>query len=412
MFGVTGQLSSIDYRNTSFIGAEAKNIVIFTVAPVTDANWKKVNSFDNTPIANNLIKSRNTDFSLVGYSNTTLNVSFNLNGVVATGGGHSGNDGPPVTSHYVYSGGGTYNSTTGYTGDHTHTTITTVTFTNNSFLPTHIKTGIYQRNLNSLNPIVPLPIGTIVFAENILNNSGVVANSSYDSKYLCIASTDGSIGTIGGSNTAFATTDSTSGSHSHGGSTSGSVRGAGSQGTINYTYYGTIFSSSLGGHVHLVSVPTNHYKKYVKLRTYVVQKNNTYISSGMIFGFTSNIVSPDWYCCNGQTVHGYTTPNLVDRYIMCGNSNITSHNTIPATNDVNKVIYSGGAFVNSADWMHTHGSSAGYGGGQLQQAGDVSVGLYHDSYNKIHSHSISASTTFTSDFEPNHFNLIYYIYLP
>ena len=365
MFGMTGQLASIDYRNTSFSGAESKNIVIFTVAPVVDSNWQKVTAFDATSIDNNLIKSRNSDFSLVGYSNTMPSVAFNLNATVGTGGGHAGNAGYPYANRYIYSGG-TYGSMTGYTGDHTHV-ISPVSFTNNSFLPTHIKTGIYKRNLNSATSIFPLPIGTIVFAENILNNSGVVANSSYDSKYLCITNTDASMGTIAGSNTVYTTTDSGSGAHSHGGSSSGTIRGAGSQGAINHTYYATAYSSGMGTHSHVISVPTNHYKKYIKLRTYVVQKNNTYISSGMIFGFTSNIVSPDWYCCNGQTVNGYTTPNLVDRYVMCGNSNISSHNIKPTTiDDVNKIVYSGGASMNAADWLHYHGTGTGSGTGQLQ----------------------------------------------
>jgi hypothetical protein len=130
MFGMTGQLASIDYRNTSFSGAESKNIVIFTVAPVVDSNWQKVTAFDATSIDNNLIKSRNSDFSLVGYSNTMPSVAFNLNATVGTGGGHAGNAGYGYAYRYIYSGGGTYGSTTGYTGDHTHA-ISTVTFTNN-----------------------------------------------------------------------------------------------------------------------------------------------------------------------------------------------------------------------------------------------------------------------------------------
>jgi hypothetical protein len=141
------------------------------------------------------------------------------------------------------------------------------------------------------------------------------------------------------------------------------------------------------------------------LNTYVVQQENVYISSGMIFGFTSNNVPPNWYCCNGQTINGYQTPDLTDRYIMCGTA--ASHKVIPSDlNDKNIIKYSGTSSSTNT-WNHKHGSSGVY----QSTSASGQVNCYHAYADAPHNH-ISGVQDVELPYEPPHFNLIYYIYLP
>lgn len=393
MFGVTGILSSVDYRNTTQSFTDADDIVIFTVNDIVNSDWQTIpTSYDN------LIKSRNNNFAYVASANTFTNITGAL--TTTSDGAHISDNYGAYASPYRTTGANDTNRRNGTSGNHIHTVSFSVASSLANF-PYHIKTKLYKRNPYS-RKIFTLPIGTIVFGENIFNNSGVSANSYYDNKYLCSASS--STGTFSGDILIRnPTTVGSSGIHAHVGATTRSQTGYFSEGF----YSGAQDEANQGSHLHTATVYFIQYKKYVKLRTYVVQEENTFISPGMIFGFFSNNVSQGWYCCNGQIVGDYTTPNLVDRYIMCGNSNISSHNIIPnSTDDKNSISYIS-TTVSTEAWKHRHGTGGVFQSGSLYGQEPY----YHTDASITHTHTVSG-TVGPYNYESNHFNLIYYIYLP
>jgi hypothetical protein len=244
-----------------------------------------------------------------------------------------------------------------------------------------------------------LPIGTIVFAENITNNDGVVA-SIYNGLYLYVTSDDNLVGLIGGKTThEITTTSSASGEHSH--VSPGQTYAQTGAENVYIGPTGRTKTTADGElHIHTMTLSLTQNKKYMKLNTYIVQQENVYISSGMIFGFTSNNVPPNWYCCNGQTVNGYITPNLVDRYIVCGD--VSSHKET-SFDDVNAIVLSSSS-TSTDSWYHRHGT-----GNVFQNIGLRKENRYHATGSVPHSHTIPQQEF---PYEPPHFNLMYYVYLP
>jgi hypothetical protein len=397
MFGVTGILSSVDYRNTTQSFTDANNIVIFTINDIVDSDWQTISaSYDS------LIKARDHNYVDVATKTTFGNITGSFTTTI--NGAHKAEDYNAYAIPQI-SGSGFNNNVRrlGTSGNHAHSLTFSINSGSDNF-PFHIKTRLYKRNPYS-RKIFTLPIGTIVFGENILNNYGVVANSYFDNRYLCSSTI--SIGRLGGSNEFFSdVTIGSGGVHNHVGPATRSQTSYPGYGGGDYS--GAVTYGNIGSHTHSGLILFNQYKKYVKLRTYKVQEENTFISPGMIFGFSSNNVSQGWYCCNGQIVAGYTTPNLVDRYIMCGNSDISSHNVKPdSIDDKNSISYvSYDLLIDTNDWNHTHGY-----GGVFQQLGASTEAFFHDSESISHQHTVSA-TPGPYTYESDHYNLIYYIYLP
>jgi len=392
MFGATGNLLSINYNHLGQIPVSASGIVIFTINSVSDSNWVV------SSVNNNLIKARNSNFSYANTSNTNGSaiVSF-------TTGTYAAHDPVPLGTYatpYVQSTFISRNSTIAYSsGSHSHAFSNTVS--SSSFFPSHIKTLLYTRNNGSPSSF-SLPVGTIVFSANITNDYGISSTSSYDNLYLYATNSTSLVGTTGGSSTFnLSGTSTSSGDHTHG-PPSGGTDAPSWNGYMQATGQNQDFTSK--AHTHTLTISFTQNKKYVKLRTYVVQQQNVYISYGMIFGFNTNNVPADWYCCNGQTINGYTTPNLVDRYVMCGNSDISSHNITPITaNDINNISFLNTTLVNNT-WSHRHGTSGAYQAISTKNEND-----YHDTASVNHTHSISGASF---SYEPDHYNLIYYVYLP
>lgn len=396
MFGVTGLLTSTDYRNGTQGPIEASsNLVIFSVSGISDSNWDLISLDDK------FIKSRDSNFADVGTIYLVSNLpSVTINTYLA--GLHLGTNYPAYSYSQMSAleGGKSFN---GYAaGDHIHS----VTINLSGFSPSHIKTKLYKRNYNS-TPFYSLPIGSLIFGEN-LNISGLTATSLYDNKYLC--TTTGSAGSTGGSTTSsLSFVTSSAGEHFHDGPVNNTAQ-TGFNGTGYGQRTGAIESSDGQSHTHTGSITLSQKKKYVKLRTYQVDSDNVFISSGMIFGFISSINHPDWFCCNGQTVRGYTTPNLVDRYIMCGNNVISSHNVKPSISDDYNNITITNFNTNTNTWNHNHGF-----GNQFYQNDGTRLpdSRYHTFSDVPHNHGASTNVVGNSyDYDVAHFNLIFYIYLP
>jgi hypothetical protein len=398
MFGATGLFISIDYRNMGQKFISANNIVITSISPITNPAWVKKTNVQG------IIKSRAHNSSLVNSTNTYTSASISDTTLMA--GQHAATISGPYAESYVYT---TYMDATtiaSTSGSHSHSF--TINLDGPNSYPDILYVGLYEKNSSDTNS---LPIGTIIFAENIATNDlyGISTTSAYDDLYLRITTDDGLIGTQSSSVASLNYTTSSSGSHTH-------EPASGSLGLSTYDPYSPagaeithpVDSPTAGQspiHSHTGTVSISQTKKYKKLRTYVVNGNGAQISNGMIFAFsnTSINLSPNWYCCNGQIINGYTTPNIVDRYILCGNSDISSHNII-GTLDTNK-IYLGSSTTSTNDWTHNHGRMSGY----QNITNYLPAKRYHDTASYPHNHGRNSSDV---DFEPYHRNYIYCIYLP
>lgn len=398
MFGTSGILFSTDFKNGSPIPIEASsNLVIFSVSNISDPNWASIN------YSNTLIKARDSNYVDVGTLYLTPTNLPTLSFTTGTNNSHNGVDYPEYSNSQMSPliGGKGFR---GYpAGSHNHSI--DINLNNQTFLPPHIKIILYKRTNNS-SPFYSLPIGSLIFGEN-LNISGLTATSTYDNKYICCTPV-GNQGTTGGSSSfSFSFITGYSGEHYHDGPVNNSSQ-TGFNGTGYGERSGSIELSTGQSHLHTGSVTLTHKKQYVKLRTYQVTDSNVFISSGMIFGFTSAIDHPDWFCCNGQTARGYVTPNLVNRYIMCGNNNISSHNVNPSALDDLNILNVDNYTVDTNLWNHTHGIENQF----YQNTGTrIPQSRYHTYSNVPHTHSMTGQST-TISYEPNHFNLIFYIYLP
>jgi hypothetical protein len=397
MFGITGLMTSSDTRNGSPGPIEAvSNLVIFSVSTISDSNWVSISQNDK------LIKGRNENFADVGTAYAATSGLPTITFTIGMNGDHAGTIGSAYGSSYASPLTGGKSNFTYTAGSHNHTASVSL----NGFVPSNIKTKLYKRNPSSIS-FYSLPVGSLVFGEN-LNISGLSGTSSYDNKY--ISSTTSTAGIAGGSTTGtLSFTTSYSGAHFHDGPTNNF-----DQTIFNGTGYGqrtrSIEAYDGQSHAHTGSVTLSQRKQYVKLRTYQVTGSNVFISSGMIFGFISSINDSDWFCCNGQTVRGYTTPNLVDRYVMCGNNSITSHNVTPSgINDVNDINITSYTLDNNT-WNHRHG----IGDVDYQNTTTyLPCTRYHAYTDYSHTHAITTADGITSySYEPSHFNLIFYIYLP
>jgi hypothetical protein len=397
MFGASGVLFSTNYNNNGekLLTQVSDNIVIPTIQLVSDSNWVPLNF-------SGFIKSQNADSPFVNSSTSsggdislTFTTSSDGNHLATTGGTYA----QPYVSSTVGSGQSTYANPS---GSHSHTT-PPISIAGTSLYPFHLKTKMYTRATNS-NKIFTLPIGTIVFGENI-EDSGVVATSTYSSLYLYATTNDADVGRIGGGTTSRSInlTTSQGGSHNHG------ATGVRAQNGYNPAFgsekSAAIDTNQSTGHTHSLSASLTQYIKYMKLNTYIVQQENVYIRYGMIFGFTSNNVPPNWYCCNGQTIDGYTTPNLVDRYVMFGYQ--ANHKGIPpSAYDKNALVLSN-VSLSTENWFHYHGTGDGW-----QTVGNYGrENRYHSTVSVPHTHTITTSSS-SIDYEPPNYNLIYYIYLP
>jgi hypothetical protein len=401
MFGITGKMSGTDWRNTYNGAPSVNNIFIFTNNN-TDLNssWLTINQGNGK-----FIRARDHNFADVGVPSNVTSIDFIFN--TGTTGSHvAENYGAYATPYENYgnSGGGVIS---GSSGSHNHGSFT-INFTSNNFSLYRIA---YMRKRNpSSSPYFTLPIGTILFGENLDNVLGVSGYSSYSNRYLM----GGEGVSFGGSSNpiSISVLTNSSGDHLHNPSPYGGSAVTGVVG--NFAETDRAFTDVNAGtvHQHTVIADFNIRNKYVKLRTYVTTNSNVIISRGMIFGFVSNVYDPDWVCCNGQTVRGYTTPNLVDRFIMCGDSTLASHNVTPSyTNDVNTVTYLSSTMDTNA-WSHSHGVQNPYPA-STSLGNLATIRRYHSTASVSHSHSTPSSTAFnTFDFEPTHFNLIFYMYLP
>ena len=403
MFGITGKLGGTDWRNSGATVAPSvnSNIVIFTNNN-TDLNssWLTI-----TQGKSRLIKARNEDFADVGIPSNGTSASFALS--TGTNGSHDSANYGAYANPYEYPNYGFGGSIRGTSGSHTHGNVT-INITSNNFPPYRIA-YMRKRNPNS-SPFFQLPIGTIIFGENLDNVSGVSGYSSYSNRYLM----GGEGVSTGGSSNPISVSilTNSAGDHQHTLlSGYGAINGLLNQNDSGVQNKAFQDQDMVTSHQHYVTASFNIKNKYVKLRTYVTNNSNVVISRGMIFGFVSAVNDPDWVCCNGQTAKGYTTPNLVDRFIMCGDSTLASHNVKPSSVDDDNTVTYISSSMDTNSWSHSHGFTKWPG---ITSFSAVVLARYHGTASISHSHTVFNPTAINSSytFEPTHFNLIFYIYLP
>lgn len=400
MFGATGSLSSVDYRNAGEVyKTPAANIVITTVNPIADSDWELLN------VNNLLIKSTNSPgtVSTDGSASYIFNYNSNSN--------HS-MDQKDSNGKFVYGPYATPYTVLGYNisygdvrsssgGAHTHS-MGQQTIGGNSYFPSYIRVGLYQRKINT-SKIFELPIGTIVFAEDLTNTEGVVATSLYNGNHMCAVNIPNTIGTFysGSNQFNFNIVSTISGAHAHNAIYPGPAP-ATQQTRVN-AKTGANESDYAGiDHTHQGTASATITRKTISLRTYKVSSSNVYITRGMIFGFSSTNIPPDWYICDGSVINGYTTPRIVDRYLMFGNALLSSHDKISG-ND-NYITVSGS--LNSVTWEHRHGTDTIW-----QDYTNTTGKYFHGPSGSLAAHG-HAGQTVTTYYENDRYNLLYCIYLP
>jgi hypothetical protein len=364
------------------------NIVIFSVNTVDDPKWTYVNlglnAFNVRSVPANVNRSTYTSYAATGAGATNYSITS------ATGGAHNYNvnSGPSTRLSSA-----NFQDVTDFTRNHSgHTHFATNLFSN--VTPQSVGVAMYQ----AASTIGEIPPGVIVFAADVnVNLSKIASNTSYNDLHLAV--TSNSLISSAYSNTVSSVpTVSSSGGHTH--TTSGTLSMPGvSSPTAEYVNYATETGTA---HVHTVSSfnisSVNTYA--IKLRTWITT-DYCPVSNGMIFAWNANSsqVPAKWYSCNGQIINGYTTPNLDNRFIICGNN--TTHSTL--VNSGNTISWP--SFNTSTDdWTHAHGTETNF----YNAAATVAT-IFHASFNVLHSHSFNSGS---ATFLPRRQDLAFYIYLP
>jgi hypothetical protein len=358
---------------------------MFTLQTLSNPNYTSFNTGVRAGANNSLVRS----LAITNPRINTVNAHSGSYTIATTSAGsHLATIGSSGSRYVTLTAPNDYDNWERTIGAHTHS------FSTNLFgntLPTHVIVAAYTANGTG---VALLPPNTIVFADNVTVNLGKIqANNTFNNLHIVIGNNN--IGAVN-TNVVGASSLSSAGAHLH--ATSGSTWKL-TQGTAQAEQ--TNWNNALGNHNHseLINITPEINTNRTLLRTWVTT-DFCPISNGMIFAWTTNNVPTGWYSCNGGVVNGYTTPNLVDRFIACGNS--TNHGT--NTNGGNILAWGAGNTATD-NWTHNHGVGTTF----VPVAGN-SRSLYHFSASAPHFHNISANTGVA--FTPRSTNLSFYIYLP
>jgi hypothetical protein len=244
-----------------------------------------------------------------------------------------------------------------------------------------------------------LPANCIVFSET-QPSSNFVAFTEGSDKFIAYYKTGGlAAGTTTGANNYSMTTlgsTSSSGNHDHGNST---INQATSSAATN-PFNGFAVPATAGAHTHTDTYAMRLYQQYLTMNTWRATVD-TPLVNGMIIGYrstSSKWIPTNWYVCNGQTVKGYVTPNLVNRYPLCS---IGSHNA----NNISTYDYNGYdlQYTGSTTVTHAHNPSTS------NYVANGTYGANHTSFAWSHTHSFSGKGF---DYEPPSRGICFIIYLP
>lgn len=278
-------------------------------------------------------------------------------------------------------------------GNHTHT-VGITSFANTSG-PTARKMGMYQSN-DTLNNN-KLPAGILVFSLNKPSDD-YVSNTAYNDCHLFGATDEVNYGSVqhGSNNYSTYLSSSSGGGHNH--IVAGTACGDSGIIDINQPRYNT--GTFVGGpsHSHASQLITSTAKlRSLKLRLWETIRPTT-IANGIITGFlgtSSGLLPPNWYLCDGQTVKGYTTPDLTSNYILCSN---TEHGVV---NNPFTLLSFSSTFDNYT-WTHSHSVSDTW----YYTASRAT--LYHGTLSPTHQHTIAQD----SGWRPDTYCMAFVIYLP
>jgi hypothetical protein len=361
------------------------NLVFFSgVSLAGNASWKSLPGTVSRFVRGSNYANVGTFLAATVFTNTTLTTSST--------GSHSDLT-TPISLYNL--GAATKDTATGTTttsGAHTHTLAISSSFANVS-APIARRTGMYQSNNVLANN--KLPAGILVFSLN-KPSEDYVSNSAYNDCHLFGATNESGYGGTQFTTNTYSTTLTTSSSGGHVHIPAGTACGDSGINDINQPRY----NGGLGAgptHSHTQSITSSPKLKSLKLRLWQTVRPTT-IANGVITGFvgtSSGVLPTDWYLCNGQTVKGFTTPDLTSNYILCSN---TEHNVVgnPST------LLNFNMSFTSFNWVHTHSVIDTWWYAPSRAT------LYHGTISPAHTHTVIQD----SGWQPDTYCMAFVIYLP
>lgn len=276
-------------------------------------------------------------------------------------------------------------------GDHSHTFSFSDNGSSGTRIPVTKGLGFYSKPLSDL-----VPAGAIVFSSNSPTGSWSNYATLYGNKWLAGVSSAASSGSnLGAASANFSTTSTSGGNHTHGtGTAIAYVPSTGNQITNFNTEGGS------GDHVHSINITATYsINNYIKLKAWQTS-TNALLSYGCIIPWNSNNQPPSgWYLCNGQTIRGYTTPNLSSGKLIQMHS--ADHDvTVSGTNSVSLSATAGNAGTHTHQGPLSASRFAYFGGSE------------HTSYSWPHTHGLSLTTGSTVNVDPANVSLAFIVYLP
>lgn len=367
------------------------NLVFFSTTSLNgNTSWTL------TDIQNRYIRA--TNYSNVG---TFFNQAVLTNTVItsAASGSHTGAgaltscfDTGLLAAKEIYRTGATPSG-----GAHSHT-IGISSFSNTT--PKRFNVGVYKANTTVLTTLNYLPAGIVVLAESKPSDD-FDQDSSLDNCYL-FGSYLSEIGLSPGNSSAKQTfVTSSTGAHSHLDSSLGQMGDNDDPARVfpGQNRYGN-YAGSGQTHTHTFDLEPTNSLRSMNLKYWKTTKT-TLIANGIITGFTgtsSTILPKDWYLCNGQTVKGYTTPNLVNNnYIFMTSTG--SHGTQKSNFTLLSFNYTSSSYT----WTHGHKYFDNW------MTPFVASTASHGSFDAVtYTHTILQD----SGWQPDTYNIAFVIYLP
>jgi hypothetical protein len=380
--------SAINAASVDYIPTDA---VIFTYAAISNSSWTFWNTGAGRVVKSSVLASAATGAGSGTWTTTSVTDT-------STDSIHTGTLVGPA--HNLYTTGGTTTSTvTGSfsNGAHTHTW-TGLNLTNS--LPPYYTVGAYTPAVSTLTL---LPINTIIFSAANPNTSlwtaAATVNAALENKSPLLPTLASSITATGGALTNTPTlTSSTAAAHGHSGSMT-NLTSAGSTTAFRYNNLG-----ANGSHSHTSTALTvTMSQQYIKLGSFINTTTAAPLVSGMIIAYKNTSTIPtNWFLCNGQTVRGVTTPDLVTtgRYVRFTS---TSHGNTPTSDSLtDSNIWSGSATLGPYSISHTHSTSSAV------SSNNNRLDFYHSSFAWSHNHPVSVNAAY----EPPSINLAFIMYIP
>ena len=277
-------------------------------------------------------------------------------------------------------------------GSHSHT-ISNIYSGASTGLPLCRRLGFYSLPSGQTT----LPAGAIVMSAS--RPSTDFTATTY-TEWLAGASTTATVGTQGGSSSDrnWSVTTSTAGNHIHGSAGTAYDSSNTFLPQITLDSYNTV---TAGAHSHTFTLAGNWFiGNYVTAKTWV-SNGGALITSGCIVAWnsTSSTLPDGWVFCDGSTVRGVTTPNLIGNRMIKLDPN--SHGVV---NSGTNSFSAAPAF--NYQWAGSHRHLAA---SQIARGNGQTAAPQHNTDSWFHNHSLSFTTPTTN---PASTGLSFIMYIP